>query len=71
MYFDYRKKTISALGYYPAKLSFKSEGEKKIIHDNQKLKYMITKPPLQIFLEVKCEPHWRGNTLWELQPEFW
>jgi hypothetical protein len=33
---------------YPAKLSFKIDGEIKIFHDKQKLKYYMTiKPPLQ------------------------
>jgi hypothetical protein len=33
---------------YPAKLSFKIDGETKIFHDKQKLKqFMTTKPPLQ------------------------
>jgi hypothetical protein len=32
---------------YPAKLSFKIDGEIKVFHEKQKLKqYMTTKPPL-------------------------
>jgi hypothetical protein len=37
---------------YPAKLSFKIDGARKIFHDKQKLKqYMTTKPPLQKILQ--------------------
>jgi hypothetical protein len=37
---------------YPAKLSFKIEGEMKVFDDKQKLKqYMTTKPPLQKILQ--------------------
>jgi hypothetical protein len=37
---------------YPAKLSFKIDGAKKVFHDKQKLKqYMTTKPPLQKILQ--------------------
>jgi hypothetical protein len=37
---------------YPAKLSFKIDGEIKIFHDKQKLKqYRTTKPPLQSILQ--------------------
>jgi hypothetical protein len=37
---------------YPAKLSFKIDGEIKVFHDKQKLKqYMTTKPPPQKILQ--------------------
>jgi hypothetical protein len=37
---------------YPAKLSFKIDGEIKVFHDKQKLKqYVTTKPPLQKILQ--------------------
>jgi hypothetical protein len=37
---------------YPAKLSFKRDGEIKVFHDKQKLKqYMTIKPPLQKILQ--------------------
>jgi hypothetical protein len=37
---------------YPAKLSFKINGEMKVFHDKLKLKqYMTTKPPLQKILQ--------------------
>jgi hypothetical protein len=38
--------------FYPAKLSFKIEGEIKTLHNKQKLKqHMTTKPPLQKILK--------------------
>jgi hypothetical protein len=37
---------------YPAKLSFKIDGTRKVFHDKQKLKQsMTTKPPLQKILQ--------------------
>ena len=41
---------------YPARLSFRKEGEKKSFQDRQKLKeYVTTKPALQEMLRLLCK----------------
>jgi hypothetical protein len=46
-----KENNLSPRILYPAKLSFKIDGEIKVLHDKQKLKqYMITKPPQQNIL---------------------
>jgi hypothetical protein len=47
-----KENSFSPRVLYPAKVSFKIEGEIKTFHNKQKLKqYMSTKPPLQKILK--------------------